>query len=226
VVAPGRPAAKAGIQVGDLVVAADGMPVRYWEEFVEAVESKANDTVALVLKRGESLVSVKVVPEAETAQDEVTGARHEVGRIGVGQQVQARHVRYGLGPSLAEGTQRTGEAVGQVWFALKGLVLGRLPLRDLGGPLLIGQMSGTFVRAGFEAFLSFMAFFSVNLAILNLLPVPVLDGGHLAFLVAEGIRGRPLSLSVRMRLSQVGLALLIALMALATTNDVMRWIRR
>ena len=223
---PGRPAAKAGIEAGDLVVSADGVPVRYWDEFVKVVERRAGDTVKLKLQRGDSLVSVAVVPVAEDVRDEASKTTRRVGRIGVGPQVETRYVRYHLGAALVEGGRRTMADAGKVWFALKGLVLGRLPLRELGGPILIGQLSGQMARVGLDAFLGFIAFFSVNLAILNLLPVPVLDGGHLVFLLVEGIRGRPLSLKVRLRLTQVGMALLFGLMALATSNDLLRSLGR
>ncbi len=219
---PGRAAARAGLAAGDLVVSADGAPVRYWDEFVAAIESHAGDTVALGVRRADSTLIVKVVPEAEESNDPETGEVRMVGRIGVGQRIEPRYVRFGPLEAVVEGARQTGEDVGKVWFALKGLVLGRLPLKDLGGPILIGQLSGQFARVGFDAFLSFIAFFSVNLAILNLLPVPVLDGGHLVFLIAEGIRGRPLSLKFRLRLSQLGMALLVTIMALAVTNDVLR----
>lgn len=223
---PGRPAARAGMRAGDLVVTAEGAPVRYWDEFVHAIEGHAGDTVVLGIQRGDSVVSVLVVPEGEDVKDEVTGTTRRIGRIGVQQRIEPRYTRYGLGASVVEGARETIADVGKVWFALSGLVLGKLPLRELGGPILIGQLSGQFARVGLEAFMSFLAFFSVNLAVLNLLPVPVLDGGHLVFLLAEGVRGKPLSFKFRLRLSQVGMALLFSLMALALTNDVIRLIGR
>lgn len=224
-VVPSRPAARAGVAIGDLVLTAGGTPVRYWDQFVKAIESRPGDTVSLELRRRDSLLTVSVVPLAEEVRDE-SGQTRRVGKIGVGPQMETRYVRFGPVSALAEGVRRTLSDVGKVWFALKGLVLGRLPLRELGGPILIGQLSGQFARAGFDAFLSFMAFFSVNLAILNLLPVPVLDGGHLVFLLAEGVRGKPLSLKFRLRLSQAGMALLFAIMALALSNDVLRLLGR
>ncbi|MBI4501063.1 MAG: RIP metalloprotease RseP [Gemmatimonadetes bacterium] len=221
-VAPGRPAEKAGLQPQDLVVGANGDTVRYWEEFVRAIEGRAGDTVVLAVRRGDTVLHLPVVPAAEETSDPVTGKR-VVGRIGVGQGLQPRRVRYGPLAAVAEGGRQTAEDAGKVWFAVKGLVTGQVSARELGGPILIGQLSGQFVRVGLDAFLRFIAFFSVNLAILNLLPVPVLDGGHLVFLIAEGIRRKPLSVKLRLRLSQFGMALLIAVMLLALTNDVRRW---
>src|SRR6185436_3566673 len=104
----------------------------------------------------------------------------------------------------------------------RGLASGKVPAREIGGPILIGQLAGQFARAGMDVLLNLMGFLSVNLAVLNLLPVPVLDGGHLLFLVIEGAIRRPLSLKVRLRLSQAGMVLLIGLMLFALTNDMMR----
>ena len=130
------------------------------------------------------------------------------------------------GAAMVQGARQTGSDATKVWYAVKGLVMGRLSPRELGGPILIGQLSGQFARVGFDAFLSFIAFFSVNLAILNLLPVPVLDGGHLLFLLIEGVRGKPLSVRFRLRLSQLGIAFLLGIMMLALTNDVLRLFAR
>ena len=105
------------------------------------------------------------------------------------------------------------------------MLTGKISPKELGGPVLIGQLSGQTARMGFDVFLSFMALFSINLAILNILPIPVLDGGHLVFLLLEGVRGRPLSLNLRMRLTQVGLAVLLGIIVLAMTNDILRLFR-
>ena len=110
--------------------------------------------------------------------------------------------------------------------SLGRLFSGRESVSNLGGPLMIGDLAGQFARAGLDRFLGFMAIFSVNLAVLNLLPIPVLDGGHLLFLVIEAVRGRALSIKQRMRLSQVGLVILVAIMVLALGNDLIRYIPR
>jgi regulator of sigma E protease len=118
------------------------------------------------------------------------------------------------------GTQQTAGAALAIVYFLGRLVSGGEPLRQLGGPVLIGQISGQVIRMGLHDFLAFLAFFSVQLAVLNLLPIPVLDGGHLAFLLIEGIRGRPIPLRVRVRLLNIGFWILIAIMVLAVGNDV------
>jgi len=125
--------------------------------------------------------------------------------------------------ALAAGWHRTGAWILEIFTFLKRLVTGRESARDLGGPIVIGQLSGAAARQGLSAFLNFMAIISVNLAVLNLLPIPVLDGGHLVFLFAEALRGgRPVGVESRLRLTQVGMILLLGLMVLVFANDIMR----
>jgi regulator of sigma E protease len=221
-VAPGRPADAAGLRSGDQVVAAGGDTLRYWADLVRAIESHPGDTVALTVARGDALFTARVVPSAEPDTDLVAGGHRTVGKIGVGPQLETRHVRYGLGGTLREATRRTLSDAGLVVFTVKGLLVGQVSPRELGGPIFIGQLSGQVAQIGLEPFLAFIALFSVNLAVLNLLPIPVLDGGRLLLLLAEGVRGRPLSAVLRTRLSQVGVALLLAIMALALVNDLLR----
>ena len=109
-----------------------------------------------------------------------------------------------------------------IWRTVKGLLSGRVAGRELGGPILIGQLAGQTARLGLDAFLGFMALISVNLAVLNLLPIPLLDGGQFLFLLAEGIMRRPLSLKVRERLATAGFVVLILIMLLAFGNDFRR----
>jgi len=130
--------------------------------------------------------------------------------------------RFGPAGAVKEGLRQSGRAAGLILFTLKGLVTGQVSARDIGGPILVGQLAGEVARAGLRNFLAFMALFSINLAILNLLPIPVLDGGHLAFLLIEGVRGRPLSVEQRQRLTQIGFFVLVGLMVLALSNDVLR----
>jgi len=126
--------------------------------------------------------------------------------------------------ALAFGASETWRWTGLTVDVLAGIFSGRVSARSVGGPILITQISGEAARAGLESFLNFMALLSVNLAVLNILPIPVLDGGHLVFLAIEAVRGRPVSLEQRIRLTKVGMAVIIALMAFALGNDIVRWI--
>jgi len=131
-------------------------------------------------------------------------------------------VRESLGHALVTGSEETINRVRVVLGFLKGLVLGQLSPRDVGGPILVGQISGQVARLGIDWFLTFVAFFSVNLAVLNLVPIPVLDGGQVLFLLIEAVRRRPLSVELRTRLAQIGFLVVLGLMALALANDVLR----
>ncbi len=221
-VAPGRPAARAGRRTGDLILRAGGDTIVYWDQLVRVIERSAGDTVAVAVRRGDSLLTTALVPEPEEDADPATGLRRTVGKIGVGVLLPLLTVEYGVWGGAVEGTRRALADAGMVVFAVKGLITGGVSPRELGGPIFIGQLSGELARVGLAPFLAFMALFSVNLAVLNLLPIPVLDGGRLVFLLIEGVLRRPLSRRFRMRVSQVGIAVLLAIMALALTNDFLR----
>lgn len=221
-VVPGRPAARAGLKAGDLVLSVNGDTVVHWEALVRVIEASPGESLALRVARGDSLLDIVLVPEAEESTDPETGESRSVGKIGVAVELPVRHQRFSLIGAVAEGTQRTLADAGLVIFALRDLVVGRMSPRELGGPIFVGQVAGELAGLGLQPLLAFIALFSINLAVLNLLPIPVLDGGRLAFLLAEGLRGRPLPAKLRLRLSQVGVAVLLAIMALAITNDLLR----
>lgn len=222
-VLPGSAAAEAGLERGDLVVSIGGTEVRSWNEMVDLIEPNAGVEIEIVVARDDSTLLLAVTPATEAETDPVTEETRQVGKIGVsGPLLEPLRVRFGLVGSVVEGARLTLDDANKVLFTLRGMILGRISPRELGGPIFIGQVSGQFAAAGLLPLLIFMAFLSVNLAILNLLPIPVLDGGHLVFLFLEGIRGKPLSLPVRMRLTQIGLFVLLGIMVLALTNDVLR----
>lgn len=222
-VVPGQPAARAGMARGDVVVGIDGDTVRSWDDMVRRIEPNPGEELEVSVLRGDSILSLVVLVGEESETDRSTGEARPVGKIGVGVQLpDPLRIQYGVVGSLVEGARLTWDDAGKVMFTLKGMILRKISPRELGGPIFIGQVSGEFAAAGLLPLLLFMAFLSINLAILNLLPIPVLDGGHLVFLLIEGVRGKPLSLGVRLRLTQVGLFVLLGIMVLALTNDVLR----
>ncbi len=217
-VVPGSPAAQAGLASEDRIVAVDGVEIGSWEELVRAIEPNAGQQVSVVIARGEERFEVDLVPEEATIEDPSTGEERKVGRIGIS---QLR--RLGVMDSIKHGVTRTWDSAELVLGALKGLVTFNISPRELGGPIAIGQISGEAARQGFRTLLAWMALLSVNLAILNLLPIPVLDGGHLVFLFLEGIRGgRPLTLQMRQRLMTAGLYIVLLIMVWALGNDFLR----
>ena len=220
-VTPDQPAAQAGLQDGDVVVSAAGRAVTTWQEFVAVIEASPGRPVPIVVDRDGSRVEASVTPDPRSLGE------HSYGRIGV----EATPVQFGLPRERVGPVGALGYGAGETWDMtaltvdfLGGIITGRESARNVGGPILIGELSGRVARAGLESFLSFMALLSINLAILNLLPIPVLDGGHLVFLGIEAVRGRALSLEQRMRLSQVGFVMILLIMAWAIGNDVLRLI--
>lgn len=214
--------ARGGLESGDRVVEAGGAPISSWQELVTAVEANPGRSVDLVVERDGERVDLAVTPESRRLAD---GTAY--GRIGVGRAPgMAGLPRAHVGPlgALAFGASETWRWVTLIVDFLISLFQGEASPRDLGGPGTIAQVSGQAARLGPEAFLSFMAMLSVNLAVLNLLPIPVLDGGQLLFLGIEAVRGRALSLKQRIRLSQVGFIIILAIMAFAIGNDVLRWL--
>jgi regulator of sigma E protease len=220
-VLPGRPADRAGIQVGDTVVSADGRPINQWPDLLDVLEGSAGKPVALGLAGASGRRSVTVTPDSGSVEG-TRGKVRQVGKIGVALETGSRSEPYTFAGAVRAGTQGTVDAVGQIVRTVRGLFSGRVNKRELGGPIMIGQMAGQTARLGLDAFLAFMAFISVNLAVLNLLPVPVLDGGQFLLLLAEAVIRRPVPTRVRERLMEVGIVLVVLMMGLAFSNDIRR----
>ena len=222
VVGDSTAAEASGIEVGDLVISVDGEGVRYWHEMAKLVRPRAGEAIEVIVERDGRQMAITVTPDSTTHSNAITGDERVVGILGVGYAIDVRHVRWGLVDGFVEGGRRVKRDSKLILVTLKGLVTGKVSARELGGPVLIGQISGQVARQGLIPLLSFMALFSVNLAILNLLPIPVLDGGQLVFLLIEGVRGKPLPLALRIRFSQFGLVILLGIMVLVLTNDLLR----
>ncbi len=216
-----------GLRAGDVVTAVDGESVTRWWELRQAVEARPGRAVEIAFERpaeeGTPTVDRTIV-ELDRYEDPQTGLVQ--GRLGAYPDpgtlplVQRR-----LGPLAAagQGATETWQNGTLVFAILKGLLSGRISVkRSLGGPVMIAQMIGDQARTSLVSLLAFMAFLSVNFGMLNLLPIPVLDGGHLVFLGAEALRGQPLPLKVRLIATQVGMAFLLLLMIFVTFNDIMR----
>jgi regulator of sigma E protease len=187
------------------------------------VQAHPDQELTLSVVRDGAPISLTATPVGErelNAQME----RVLVGRLGVGQQsVDIVYSRLGLPAAVQRGWNETWGTAGLIVGLLGDLFTGQASPRELGGPLAIGQISGQAASLGAEMFLRWMALLSVNLAVLNLLPIPVLDGGQLLFLGVEGIRGRALSIEQRMRLSNVGLIIVVGIMIWAIANDFLRF---
>jgi len=221
---PGSPAEKAGVEVGDRILTVDGTPILNWFDFLELIQSRPGARVELGLLRDGRELTRAVTLGTQEAEDPRTGETVTQGRIGIYRPSDEYfYEQVGLRDAFVVGYRETVAVTGMILDFLKRLVTGNISPRSVGSIVTIGQASGQAASQGLDFFLSFMALFSVNLAVLNLLPIPVLDGGHLVFLAIEALRGgRALSVDQRLRWSQVGFVVLLGIMAWALSNDFMR----
>ena len=214
------PAATAGLKSGDVITAIDGAPVDRWDSLSEAIRASGGRTLTLTYVRDGVSNQVPVTPQAKPDKNmfgETLGTAYVIG-IERGFDVEQ------VGPltAVGMGAQQTAWWVKTIFISIAKMFQGRIPTKDIGGPILIVQAAGQQARLGLEYLLHFMAVISVNLGVLNLLPIPILDGGHFIFFAAEGILRRPLDIRHREIAQQVGLVLLISLMAFAFYNDIAR----
>jgi len=216
-----KPAARAGVLAGDVVTAVNGAEIKRWEELASRIaESKGQPLDLTVLREGKSL-SFRITPESRTAKNLLgdTVTTPVIGVVAAGETVIDR---FGPLDALAKGTVQTGNVIRITALSLVRIIERAIPLDTVGGPIMIAKLAGEQAEAGGVSFLAFMALLSINLGILNLLPVPILDGGHLFFYTWELIFRRPVSLKARGFAQQIGLALLVGLMVLAFYNDIIR----
>jgi len=219
-VRPDSPAEAAGLQVGDLVREVDGARVRDPLQVSLLIERKPGRPVRFRIERDGAPVELTATPDSVHLFNEIAQESRIVGRVGIGISAESR--RAGPVEALAHGWGSTVYWSRAVVQFLGDLITGRSSAREVGGPIMIGQISGQAARAGFWQLLSFMAIISINLAIFNLLPIPVLDGGHLLFLGIEAVRGRALSVEQRLRFTTVGMVFVVGLMLWAVGNDLLR----
>ena len=216
----GGPAATSSIEVGDLITSVAGVEVRSWTDVTRELASRPGETIEIgLLREGNALFRTVELGEIRSATGE------PVGRLGVyvgG--VETHAVPVGLVEAIEIGAGRTVLVTGRILSFLGDLVTGGISPRELGSLGTIAVASGDAVERGVPAYLNFMALFSINLAILNMLPIPVLDGGHMVFLGLELVRGRKLSVRQRLRWSQIGMVFVLAIMVWALSNDALRFL--
>lgn len=209
---PGLPAEKAGLKVNDKILAVDGTTVYYWNQFSTMVKESGGKKLSLLIEREGKRMTTAITPIMD-------GGRHV---IGVEPYVRLDFKKYGFWESLQLGFSKTLEIADLTFITLKKLFSFSISIKALGGPVMIAQMSGQAAAAGLSSFIALMATISLSLGMLNLLPIPVLDGGLLVFLAIEAVRKKPLSQKVMEVSQSIGAALLITLIAVVSYNDVMR----
>ncbi|MEE9543670.1 MAG: RIP metalloprotease RseP [Thermodesulfobacteriota bacterium] len=212
-VSKGYPAEEAGIEDGDLILSIDGAKITHWAE-LEGMVSKSEKPLAIVVDREGATHEFEITPQYNEER--------EIYLIGVSRAEEMIQKRFGLFKAVAQGFRSALEMTVKLFEIIKGLIVGQYSLKTLGGPIMIAQVAGQAAESGIVELIGLMAFLSLQLGIINLFPIPVLDGGHLVFFGIEFIRGRPLSDKVISVTQQVGIALLITLMVLVTYNDIFR----
>lgn len=223
-VSPGSPAAKAGLLPGDRIIMANGAPVALWSEFMAQMAAGGEKPIALLLLGADG--SAREVSAAPVVMDKT-----KIPKLGVGVDLEAAKARRDsdfeirrLGPidAAAAAAQRSWSVTAMTLSALGGMITGQHSLQAISGPIGIAEMAGGAAERGFESFLSFMAFISLSLFLMNLLPIPALDGGHLLQYGIEGVIRRPLSVAAQHAMAKVGFAFLGLLMVVAIGNDLLR----
>ncbi|KKA04834.1 zinc metallopeptidase RseP [Pseudomonas ogarae] len=219
---PKGPAHAAGLKTGDRLLALDGQPVTDWQQVVDSVRVRPDSKIVLRVEREGAPIDVPVTLAARGESKAPTGY------LGAGVKAvdwppeMIREVSFGPVAAIGEGARRTWTMSILTLDSLKKMLFGELSVKNLSGPITIAKVAGASAQSGVADFLNFLAYLSISLGVLNLLPIPVLDGGHLLFYLIEWARGRPLSDRVQGWGIQIGISLVVGVMLLALVNDLGR----
>jgi regulator of sigma E protease len=222
-VMPDTPAQKAGLMKGDRIVEIDGVPVDQWDQMTDTIHKNPEKTLNIKIKRDDSSFELSIRPEKKVVKD-VFGEPKSVGLIGIKPSGNTFLKRENVADAFTDSVARTGEISVLTLESIVKLIQRVIPMDTVGGPILIVQMAGEQASKGFLNFFVFMAIININLGVLNLLPIPILDGGHILFMCIEAVRRKPLSEKVIALSQKIGLAILLSLMAFVIYNDFMRLI--
>jgi regulator of sigma E protease len=215
------PAADAGLRPGDVVEAIDGRPVATWDELTSIVHASAGVSREFAVRRDGESVTLRITPRPSPSTT-VFGEATTVGLVGITPADRFETRRYGPLAAAGHSLRRTGEIMKLTLVGIIKIFQRIVPANSIGGPIMIVQMAGQQAQLGVMNLVFFSAFLSISLGLFNLFPIPVLDGGQIWFLLAEAVRGRPLSRRVREVTQQIGLGLLVLLMLFAFYNDLTR----
>ena len=216
-IVPESAAAQAGLEKGDRVLMLNGQEIGTFDDLREVVMANPETPLSAIVLRSGSEIALTITPTAKDNGDK------KIGLLGVRPDPdQAEYVKYNPIISLWMGVERTYVMSSQILSHLGTLITGGGSMKDLGGPLRIAQVSGDAAKSGFDSLIYLMAVLSVNLGLINLFPIPMLDGGHLVFYAAEAVRGKPLSEKAQEYGFRLGLTLVLGLMVFATWNDLVQ----
>jgi len=217
-IVPEYPAEALGLQAGDQILSINGQSVEKWDDMTAVVHSRPNEKLSLSWKREGMVFSDSVLTSEGTQFRE--GKKVNVGLIGIGPTINMRETS--VSESITAGFERTGYWVKLMLYTLWGLITGEVNMNEMAGPVMIAKIAGETAGIGFTALLGLMAFLSVNLGLVNILPIPGLDGGHVVIALVEGLIGQELSLKVKMGIQQVGILFLLFIFITIMVNDISR----
>lgn len=215
------PAERVGIVRGDTITEIEGRPVSRWDEMTEIIHKNPGKELSVKIKRDNQTIQFNLTPEKKEVPN-IFGEKKEVGLIGIKPLGSTRIEREALHKAVINSIEKTWDISVFTVVSIIKLIQRIIPAETIGGPILIFQMAGQEAAHGPLSFFTFMAIISINLGVLNLLPIPILDGGHILFLTIEAVRRKPLGEKVIMVAQRVGLAIIITLMVFAFYNDIMR----
>ncbi len=218
----GFPAEAAGIQKNDLIVELDDRKVETWEEMAKYIGSNGERPIRVTVRRGDELLRLTMVPRMGESGNDVFGKTIKKPMIGISPSGKTVIMPLGPGQALAGGFVQTWTFTKVIFGSIVQLVRRRIPLSSLGGPIFIAQAAGQQAKAGWVNLFFFIGAISVNLGLLNILPIPVLDGGHILFFSIEALTRRPVSIRIRERAQQVGLVFLLVFFVFIFYNDIIR----
>jgi len=216
------PAFAAGLKAGDEILSIDGSPTIRWEDVLEGVKRSEGRQLTLAIRRGQEKITLSVVPQRDSVKNVFGEEVEQRYMIGIVKDDKVEYHRVGPVQAFADACRQTWMYVSLTAMGFVKIIQRVVPASELGGPILIAQIAGEQMKAGWINLVYFMGLLSVNLGILNLLPIPVLDGGHLVFLSIEGVMRRPVHERAQIIAQQVGIALLGALMIFVFYNDIVR----
>ena len=215
---PEMPAEAAGLQVGDRILALDNDTVEKWSDISKTIHAIPNTPILIKIQRGTLEFDIAMTTKYQLAV--IDGQVDTLGAIGIIQNYSYRPI--GMAEAIKTGSIATVNGFGMIIMSIAMLVSGDASIKDIGGPIMIAQLAGEVARAGWIALLTFMALISCNLAFINILPIPGLDGGHILIIVIEGIIRRKLTVKTRMVIQQIGMAFLLLLIVTVIVNDISR----
>ena len=217
-VTPKSAAAQAGLQPGDKFIEISGTTIHRFEDVQQIVRLGAGERLSIVVKRGSELVTIDVTPQVTEFKDR-SGNVHKIGLLGVSRQ-GVSYVKHGPFKAVWQAMREAVQLTVGTFKAIGQMIDGTRSTKELGGPVRIGQMTGDFAKSGFVPYIWFMALLSINLGLINLFPIPMLDGGHLLFYGIEAVIRRPVNERFQEYSFRVGLALILGFMIFVTFNDI------